>query len=128
MDKFFRPVKGRVVARYGTTAYLAAAMQFEAPTTAGGAAKALGYVQDLARVVRVTEAEYRRYRREYLQAVRLGDLTEASLADYNEWATSAGEPTIAGPVEVPTDDNPLDGGPNVEPQPKKPRRRKKAAR
>ena len=85
---YFRAVKGRVVKRFGTSEYLAARLQFAPAAVQGGERKCLGFVQDLNRIVQVTDAEYIRFRREYRDSVRWGDLKEATEADYKHWLKS----------------------------------------
>lgn len=141
--KFYKPVEGRIVRRFGTDAHLAARMQFEPAKRAGQPPRAMGYVQDLTRVVKVTDLEFRKFRREYLNCVRHGDLTEATVEDFNAWAAAAGEPLIPvsspAPVSAPNPpsepakasseaDKALDGDSPKESEPKKVTRRRKRVR
>jgi hypothetical protein len=116
--KYYRAVEGRIVRRYGTDIYIGARY------VAGQ-----GYVQDLKRVVAIPLVEDIKYRREYLNCMRRGELIEVTKSDFDQWtvdreaaskANAAARAVEAAQVPTPDElfpdggDNALDGGDEVE--------------
>lgn len=81
--KYFSPGADRAVSRYGTG------------TLIGGIRTPDGFVVNPEAVVAMPVAEFNRYRREYLAAVKCGDLYERDEAQYTEWVAKrkAARPT-----------------------------------
>ncbi len=80
---FVRSVDGRLVSRFGTTRYLGA--QRTGVTEEDRRAGAPVVEWDIERVTPISEQEFRTYRKEFLKAIRNGDLKKATHADYLKW-------------------------------------------
>lgn len=80
--RYFKAMESRVVGRYGAPgSYIAA--RYERPSKDGSWAG--GFRQDLEKVTAIPDAEAKRNRRNYYDAVRHGDLTEVTQADFDAY-------------------------------------------
>lgn len=105
MTQYYRAVEGRIVARYGTTTMIAATLVRQKPKPGvAGLGKIVGWKQDLTRVVLIPAQEFRKYRREYGNAIRRGDLIAATEAEHTAFVSGVAAPEPPGAPDAPATD------------------------